>query len=474
MRRGKRLDLLEMDDHTLVAGTRGGDLSAFDELYRRHAPAAWRAAMAVTGNAEDAADAVAEAFCKVLAAVPGGRLADDERFRPYLLVTTRNAAIDAIRRSGRSRPTDVAELLDGPAREPGPPEHLIADLDASLVSHAFRSLPERWRSVLWLTEVEGMAPREAAGILGVSANGVSQLAVRARAGLRERYLQAHVRDSDVAAACRPTIDLLGAYSAGGLAPRDVAKVDQHLAACTACESRVADLEHLSTTLRRAMVPLPIALLAATAAKWKLAAVATGKASALRGSLVQSLPTMARKPLIGSSLVVLGLGIMGAAIVTQSGAPKPPKLDSGSSSSSPARTFVQPVVHAVALPSTSVAPAVAAGTDLMPTTLPPTTAAPATTLAAPTTTVAPKQQPSSPPASSAPLLPQTSVHASVGPVNLQINVGQCTGIEVNSIGVGCTTTTTAAASSTISPLLLPVTAPVQSTLRAVVATTLPLP
>src|SRR4051812_9381769 len=177
-------------DADLVIRAAAGGTDAFGELYRRHVDAAWRVAHAVTGNPEDAADAVSEAFTRVFRALPEGRLLDGNRFRPYLLAATRNAAVDVLRRSGRVRPTDATDALDTASHGSGPSEQYVDGIDRALVASAFRSLPERWRSVLWLTEVEGMAPSEAAPLLGISANGAAQLAVRARAGLRQRFLQA--------------------------------------------------------------------------------------------------------------------------------------------------------------------------------------------------------------------------------------------------------------------------------------------
>lgn len=354
MRQDRGEDLTEQGDAALVEDARRGHSGAFDELYRRHAPAAWRAAVAITSNPDDAADAVADAFSRVLAAVPAGRLSNGDRFRPYLLAATRNAAIDVLRRAGRTRPTDAMETLDTAASGRGPSEWLMAELDASLVSAAFRSLPERWRSVLWLTEVEGIPPREAAGILGVSANGVSQLAVRARAGLRERYLQAHLRDSEVPETCRPTTEALGAHAVGGLSPRDVAKVDQHLAGCPTCRGRLDDLQELGTTLRRAALPLPLGLLAASARHWRLSGA--GSAGAPHLSLLSAFPMAARKPLVGVSIGLLGLGIIGASVVGQPALPAPAGVEAGNPAAAPARpTLIQPAVGAVEVPSAVGAP-----------------------------------------------------------------------------------------------------------------------
>lgn len=311
-----------VDEPVLVGRAAGGDLAAFDQLYRMHADAAWRVANAVTGNADDASDAVADAFVGVLQAVHQGRLQDASRFRSYLLTATRNAAIDGLRRTRRVEPADMGELAGAAtatlgSASAGPPEHLVAALDAAMVASAFRSLPERWRSVLWLTEVEGMRPGEAAGLLGVSANGAAQLAVRARAGLRERYLQAHLNhgvDED----CEWTVARLGAYVGGGVAARDLAKVDQHLTGCEACRARHAELEDLGGGLRRAVLPLPLGLAAVALGRWKLAALGARAGAAHAGAgwgaaLGRAWHT-AQRPLLVASLGMASLGIVAAAVV----------------------------------------------------------------------------------------------------------------------------------------------------------------
>lgn len=304
-------------DAALAEGAAAGSATAFEALYRRHAPAAWRVAQAVTGNADDAADAVSEAFTKVFQALPSGRLQEGGQFRPYLLTAVRNAGIDVLRRSGRVRPAEGSEL-DRPAGASGPSELVIDAADGALVARAFKSLPERWRSVLWLTEVEGMPAKEAADLLGVSPNGVAQLAVRARAGLRERFLQAHLAAAEVDKVCRYTVDHLGAYVAGGLAPRDIAKVDQHLAGCPACKAREEELADLGSTLRRVAIPLPLALLTMSSAKWHLTAhsflgshaaratVRFGKAGEWAGK--------AQRPMALLSAGLLAVGIAGVSVV----------------------------------------------------------------------------------------------------------------------------------------------------------------
>ena len=174
-------------DAQLVVRAAAGDDAALDALYRRHAAAALRAARAVSGNDADAEDARSDAFAGVLEALRHQRVPSD-RFRPYLMAAARHAAIDAVRRSARTWPTDRQEELDRPVEGDDAEERLTRAVDIDLVRQAFRALPARWQTVLLLVEVDGRPLREAARALGLSNNGAAQLAVRARAGLRRRFL----------------------------------------------------------------------------------------------------------------------------------------------------------------------------------------------------------------------------------------------------------------------------------------------
>jgi RNA polymerase sigma factor (sigma-70 family) len=300
------------DEAVLVDQACHGDAAAFEELYRRHAQPAWRMAQAVAHNADDAADAVSEAFSRVFAAMLRGSYRPDAPFRPYLLTATRNAAIDILRHQGRTRSSDGAELDIRDERTPAITLDTAADAD--LVAAAFLTLPERWRSVLWLTEVEGMAPRKAADVLGLTANGTSQLAVRARAGLRERYLQAHLRDTDDRD-CKRTVGHLGAYAAGTLAPRDIAKVDQHLADCADCRARLDEVNEVGGRLRALALPMPLVLGLAAKEGWAALFAPVSSTGPLGLTIPggHHLAPWAERALAGAAAAVVTLGIVGATI-----------------------------------------------------------------------------------------------------------------------------------------------------------------
>lgn len=306
-----------LTDAVLVDRVVAGFEGDFEELYRRHASAAWRVAQAVTGNAHDAADAVAEAFARVFQAVKSGRLTEAAAFRAYLMTATRNASLDQLRRTGKTRPTADDDLDVLPTDSTGPQAAIDGKGDAAMIAEAFRNLPERWRSVLWLTEVEGVATKDVAEQLGISANGAAQLAVRARAGLRERFLQAHLKQT-TDPECRFTVDRLGAYVGGGLSPRDIAKVDQHLAGCATCNEKKEELEDVGSSLRRIVLPLPLALVGIAGAKVQTALTASVSPIVAAPSAGSRILAAAKNPtprlqrvLAGSAAGVFGIGMLAA-------------------------------------------------------------------------------------------------------------------------------------------------------------------
>ena len=244
-------------DAELVAMASRGDQGAFGELYRRHVDPARHAARGVADNSHDTADAVSDAFANVFRIVRAGRFPEGADFQPYVVTAARRAAIDQVRRAARtvSGGDDVGHDQSA-TMAARPSEQVVAVESAELVSRAFHGLPSHLRSVLFLTEVEGMPMREAAALLGVTPNAAAQRAVRARARLRQRYLQAHLAPwAEVA--CRPTVEQLGAYVGDGLSTRDIRKVELHLEGCETCRHRVTELEEIVAVLRRAVARVPV-------------------------------------------------------------------------------------------------------------------------------------------------------------------------------------------------------------------------
>lgn len=201
-----------LGDPELLALVRSGRTDAVSELWRRHSGAGRTVARAWSSSS-DPDDLVSEAFLRVLRVVEGGG-GPEGAFRPYFFTAIRNVAGSWARRSRRERPFDEDDhsLL---AAGPDPEERALAALERDLGARAFRALPARWQEVLWYTEVEGLAPADAAPLLGLRPNAVAALGMRAREGLRAAWIREHVLDSSATGECEWVLERAGRTLAAG-------------------------------------------------------------------------------------------------------------------------------------------------------------------------------------------------------------------------------------------------------------------
>lgn len=242
-------DLAEMSDGDLVLRSRSGDTAAFGELWRRHYRSGIVAAQSITSSI-DADDLVQEAYARIFQAIKRGG-GPTGAFRAYLFTSIRNTAAAW----GRARRETAIDELDA-VEDPAASAHATDEaLDRSLTNQAFRSLPTRWQEVLWYTEIEQLKPAEAAPLLGMSANAVAQLAVRAREGLREAWIQAHLRSVEDGSECQYTIEKLGAHARGNLGVRARKRVDAHVAECPRCAIVASEADEVQRRLALVLLPL---------------------------------------------------------------------------------------------------------------------------------------------------------------------------------------------------------------------------
>ncbi|MFF2270409.1 sigma-70 family RNA polymerase sigma factor [Cellulosimicrobium cellulans] len=274
-------------DAELISAVREGDTSAYGALYERHAAAARTVARQYVRSTADADDVVSDAFARTLSVLQGGG-GPDVTFRAYLFTVVRRLSYDLVNGARRTQPTDderTFETAFGPMASTEDPT--LEGFERSTVTRAYQDLPERWRAVLWYTEVENLSPTEIAPILGLTANGVSALAYRAREGLRQAYLQQHLT-SVPAEECRTVNALLGSYVRGGLAKRETARVESHLEGCGDCRALVLELGDVSHGMRAVIAPLvlgvgALGLVGTALPTFGGAAVAGGVGAALQGS-----------------------------------------------------------------------------------------------------------------------------------------------------------------------------------------------
>src|SRR6185436_4249971 len=100
------------DEHLLVAAAKKGDTAAFEELVNRYESKIFRLTRNITGNREDAEDAMQDAFLKAYAHLDGFQ--GDSRFYTWLV---RIAANEALMRLRKRRPGQFSldEPIEGDA-----------------------------------------------------------------------------------------------------------------------------------------------------------------------------------------------------------------------------------------------------------------------------------------------------------------------------------------------------------------------
>jgi RNA polymerase sigma factor (sigma-70 family) len=195
-------------------------------------------------------DLVAEAFARVFDMLSAGR-GPDSAFRAYLLTAVRNGMYE---RARRDRRLELSEDMGRHDRGEPWVDPAEAELNSALAARAFASLPERWRTVLWYSEVEQESTAEVGSRLGLRPNAVAALAYRAREGLRQAFLQAHVSGCDEEA-CREAVARLGSWTRDRISTGDAARVEAHLATCRRCRQVAAELEEVNSGLRGLLAPL---------------------------------------------------------------------------------------------------------------------------------------------------------------------------------------------------------------------------
>ena len=183
-------------DRALVAALRRGDPTAVDDLVAVYGDRACRLATRITRNAQDAEEAVQDAFLSVTRKVHTFR--GDATFSSRIYRIVANAAYQCCRRR-RRRAVDVSldnllPVFDQRGRHVAPVVDWSTSVDDParqtelrlVLSAAIEQLPDDYRAVVVLRDVEGLPHREIAETLGLTVVNVKMRVHRARLFLRKR------------------------------------------------------------------------------------------------------------------------------------------------------------------------------------------------------------------------------------------------------------------------------------------------
>ena len=183
-----------LNEERFVARAADGDVDAFNHLVVEYQQLAYNVAYRILGNEDKALDATQDAFLRGFRALYQFR---GGSFRAWLLRIVTNCSYDLLRVRQRRPTTPIDDLLDDDehstlVEDPseGPEDRAERMELGAAIQEALEVLPADQRTVLVLSDIEGLSYEEIAEVTLVSLGTVKSRLSRARAKLRS-YLLAH-------------------------------------------------------------------------------------------------------------------------------------------------------------------------------------------------------------------------------------------------------------------------------------------
>ena len=160
----------------------GREPGGFEQVFMPHLDAAYNLARWLLRNDHDAEDAVQEAFLRAYKAFPRFRGGEG---KAWLMTIVRNVCFTMMKRAG-SRGTEEPfdEEVHQESAQAEMREAFRQKANAETLQAALEKLPEEYREIIVLHDLEGLAYKEIAAVIGVPIGTVMSRLSRARGRLR--------------------------------------------------------------------------------------------------------------------------------------------------------------------------------------------------------------------------------------------------------------------------------------------------
>ena len=160
-----------------------GDVAAFEELYRLHAPRLYTLVLRMTGSEADAEDVLQEVFLQAHRKLTGFR--GDSGLGTWLYRMAVNQALDFLRGRQAKMARTTTSYDDDAVAEPVAPAPVIPTAISRLdLERSIARLPDGCRAAFVLHDIEGLAHNEVAALLGISEGTSKSQVHKARMRLR--------------------------------------------------------------------------------------------------------------------------------------------------------------------------------------------------------------------------------------------------------------------------------------------------
>jgi RNA polymerase sigma-70 factor (ECF subfamily) len=183
---------LEKSDLQLIAEFRKGNQSSFEELVERYTDKVFSLASRLTRNQEDAEEVIQDVFVTVYRKIAG--FEGKSSFSSWLYRVTFNASLMKLRRRKPDRTIPMEEALpqihDGiaarSAEQTDSDKITLRVQVTEVLEQAISKLPEDYRPVFILRDIDGLTSREVSKILNLTIPAVKSRLHRSRLMLRRR------------------------------------------------------------------------------------------------------------------------------------------------------------------------------------------------------------------------------------------------------------------------------------------------
>jgi RNA polymerase sigma-70 factor (ECF subfamily) len=187
-------DVTTDTENELVESLRNGENQGFEKLVRTFGPQVLAVARRYLKSEADAADCFQETFVAVFTSI--GSFAGQSSLRQWVRGVAVNQSLMALRKRKRGREESIDHMLpqfdESGSRIETAGEHCKSAIETQIdsaslqrrVRHSIDQLPDDFRVVLLLRDIDGLNTRETAAILGIQANAVKTRLHRARAALK--------------------------------------------------------------------------------------------------------------------------------------------------------------------------------------------------------------------------------------------------------------------------------------------------
>ncbi len=245
------------EDKVLLEAIRRGDPRAVETLLARHEKQVYRFGLRMCGSEDAAREVLQETLLAAFRNLHDFR--GDASISTWLFQIARSFCIKSRRRRvdepAEHTPLDTPQAAGVQDSRPDPEAVAQARQMGEVLQAAILSLPEAYREVLILRDVEGLSAEEAARVMGLEVGALKSRLHRARMEVR-RHLTAIVGGGSegragkgAPGACPELAEALSEYAAEEIDQATCVRIEEHMSGCPQCAGACDDLKRTVSLCR---------------------------------------------------------------------------------------------------------------------------------------------------------------------------------------------------------------------------------